>query len=90
MKCGSHLGLMFGGGLVLVGLISLRLGYEFEKAYRQLTPGVNKDDVVIRTGFPNLRIESENELSRDAEPRAGKCTQCIEEFSYYSQLRVGL
>ncbi len=78
--------------LVLVSFVGYWLHYDYtryEKAYARLTPGTSKVEVLRLFGRPGYTTKCSEENMWDETALDGKSAKCVEEFHYFSHVRVG-
>ena len=61
----------------------------YERAYARLKPGTSKADVLRLFGKPEEITECVEAPAWDGEPVDGKSVKCVEEFCYFSRMRIG-
>jgi hypothetical protein len=87
-----RLWLTIGIALVLIVSISFcahRQYTRYERAYARLTPGTTKAEVLRQFGKPQEITKCTYVPSWDDEPVDEKSVKCVEEFRYFSRMRIG-
>jgi hypothetical protein len=79
-------------GIALVVSISFyvhRRYTRYERAYARLMPGATKAEVLRQFGKPQEITRCTHAPSWDDEPVDEKSVKCVEEFRYFSRMRIG-
>jgi hypothetical protein len=77
-------------GLLLVAGFWYHKRYmRYEKEYARLIPGTTKAEVLRRFGKPKSISRCVYSLSCDDKPVNEKSVKCVQEFEYYSRMRIG-
>ena len=88
----KHFRLWLTIGLILVTTIALWFNHQYtryERAYAQLRAGTAKGDVLKQFGKPNYTEGCRSISMWDGQPVENK-SACVEEFRYFTRLRVGV
>jgi len=79
-------------GLTFIGLIAFCIHYQYtryERAYVRLMPGTTKGEVIKQFGKPD-GIEGCHRVPMwDDQTVDNESTKCVEEFRYFSRMRIG-
>jgi hypothetical protein len=77
---------------MFIGLVAFWIHYEYtryERAYARLMPGTTKGEVIKQFGKPD-GIEGCHRVPLwDDQPVDNESTKCVEEFRYFSRMRIG-
>lgn len=77
-------------GLIFMGLVWAYSQYtRYERAYASLASGTTKSEVVKQFGKPDDIEECHRVPLWDDKPVNSESTKCVEEFRYFSRMRIG-
>ena len=93
MTNGRRLWLIIGVAVALIISIFFCVYHQhtrYERAYARLKPGTTKAEVLRQFGKPQEITECTHAApSWDDEPVDEKSVRCVEEFRYFSRMRIG-
>jgi hypothetical protein len=77
---------------MFIGLIAFGVHYQYtryERAYARLMPGTTKGEVIKQLGKPDDIEECRRVPLWDGQPVDNESPKCVEEFRYFSRMRIG-